>query len=127
METQKLLDYLGYRATPELINSINNNFNIELKNKKKKSLMDIYLYFCKVYNLEITQIFNKKRYRNIMRAKQEATYVAYQLGYSKKEIGSFINAHRTTILHTLEIVKDEMYLKETYRNKMNEHLKYLSI
>lgn len=59
------------------------------------------------------------RKREVVNVKKIVALIAYEQGYSHREIGSFLRQDRTTVIHSLKTIKDEISVYAESRERVS--------
>lgn len=89
---------------------------------KPITIDDIIDTVCRHYGLEVTAIHSKSRKREVVQARQIATYLTKQYtDLSTTKIGSLIgNKHHSTVLYTCKTVEELKGVDKAFKNELDE-------
>jgi chromosomal replication initiation ATPase DnaA len=94
--------------------------------KVKAKMPDIAEVVARYHSTHIDNLFLKSRRRNIVLPRQQAVYAMRINGHTLQAIADYMLQDHTTILHTINVVKDTMHTDPDYRVEIDNILHNVS-
>ena len=90
--------------------------------KVKAKMPEIAEVVAKYHSTDIDNLFLKSRRRNITLPRQQAVYAMRINGHTLQAIADYMLQDHTTILHTINVVRDTMHTDPDYRTEIDNIL-----
>lgn len=89
-----------------------------MKRHSLEKILECTLVCCNITNEEWHDL-TRRRMGYIVRAKQLVSHIAFNEGYKHKEIAQFFGHHRTTIIHNIKTLRDEIKIYPSIQSLVN--------
>ena len=127
MSTREILEFLGHEPTEELTKKLDFHFSVARKTPQGMTLEKIFGYVAEKYEIKYEDLFIKCRKREIVAPRQEGIYLSKMLGFKVVHIARFLNKDHSTILVSIDTIKDAMDTIPEYRAQIQNDLSFLTI
>ena len=125
--TRDLLRFLNIEPTTELIDRVNEKFVIFKTGINGIKIKTIFQYVSKKHDVDLEDVIGKRRFRQFVKPRHEAFFIAYNLGFSTKKIGEFANCDHSTVIVGRDTIKGFMDVNVNYKNEILADIELLNI